>query len=133
MASGNDQAIADAYNLPAVPDFWYWRRSVPSEEYRRVLVGSEVEQLTAGKITSFEWLTGNLTLPIDASDATTQTTLGSIFAAGTTSRANLLALVRGRATRAEQLFATGTGTVATPALRTFEGLLTHLDIAAALA
>jgi len=47
---------------------------------------------------------------------------------GATTRAQLLAVVKRNATRAEKLFATGTGSDASPATMAVEGRLAYQDI-----
>jgi hypothetical protein len=131
LAHNSDNAVkvATAYNLPAALAFWVWRTINPSE-YKGAggIVWTEVDALTAGKARIFEWLTGNLTLPINASDANVRGGITDAFAAGTTTRTNITALGREQATRAEKLFATGTGTTASPATRTHQRPLTAWDV-----
>ena len=49
-------------------------------------------------------------------------------AAGATTRAQLLALWKRPATRTEKIFATGTGSDASPATLTFEGSISGTDV-----
>jgi hypothetical protein len=132
VAAADWGAVVAYYNAVASPDYWVWRTAVPSSEYRKALVGSDIEALTVGKARSFEWLTGNLTLPIDASDPNVQASLGGVFGGGTTSRTNLLALVRAQATVVQKLFATGTGSTAAPATMGYVGPLRYADVAYAM-
>jgi hypothetical protein len=124
------QAVADYYNNAATPDFWLWRNNIPSVEYRKALVGADIETLTVGKARSFEWLTGALLLPIDATDPNMQTSLGSVFGAGTPSRTNLIALAKMRATRAQKLYVvSGTGALNDAGISRYYGMLRYADVA----
>jgi hypothetical protein len=130
--SDGASAVAAAYNLTASPDFWVWRM-IPVSEYKGAggIVWTEVDTLTVAKARIFEWLTGNLTLPIDAADTNVQAGIGNAFAVGTTTRANLTTLGRERATRAEKLFANtsqGAGTTAAPATRTHQRPFTAWEV-----
>jgi hypothetical protein len=58
--------------------------------------------------------------------------IADIFPAGA-QRTHLLAIARRKALRIERLFATGTGSTASPGVFSFEGTLSYLDIANALA
>ena len=121
--------VKDALNLPASPAFWVWR-TVQAYEYKASggIVWTEVDALTVGKARIFEWLTGNLTMPINAADANVRGGITDAFAAGTTTRTQLTALGREQATIAEKLFATGTGTTASPATRTHQRPLSAWDV-----
>jgi hypothetical protein len=134
LAHNSDNAVrvATAYNLPAALAFWVWRM-VQASEYKGVggIVWTEVDTLTVAKARIFEWLTGNLTLPINAADSAARDGIANAFAAGTVTRANLLAMGREQATRAEKLFADtsgGAGTTAAPATRTHHCPLTAWDV-----
>jgi hypothetical protein len=140
VAANDDQLIADAYNLLAVPDFWVWRVDV-----------SEQENYTATSVEGTVW---SWTIYIGRSDAErdawvrmfgpsgrldpslpqVRSAISDIFSAGpgAAQRTHLLALWRRRALRAEKLFASGTGSASTPGLLTFAGELTYLDVAHAL-
>lgn len=124
--------VAAAYNLMASPAFWAWR-VVPASEYKASggILWTEVDTLTVAKARIFEWLTGNLMLPIDAADSNVRDGIANAFGAGTTTRANLLAMGREQATRAEKLFANtsqGAGTTGAPATRTHQRPLTAWDV-----
>lgn len=126
---GSNSAIADALNAPAVPDFWVWRTSVPSSEYRGVngIVWTEVDGLTVSKARIFEWLTTGLVAPINAADASVRAGIQNAFGTSQT-LANLTAMGRRLATRAEKLLASGAGSTAAPATMGFEGKITYADV-----
>ena len=116
-------AIAGWYNLAASPAFTRWRKLVPLSEISKKINGTVTVLINAG---------GGL----DASLADQRRFFDDIFsgAGGTTTRADLLALWKKPSTNAEKLFATGTGSDATPATSAFgEGfLLTAADADAKL-
>lgn len=130
----DDPSIVAAYNATASPNFWVFKTSVPPSEYKGAggLVWTEVDALSVGKARIFEWMTGNLTLPVNAADANQRQGIADAFAGATTTLANLGVLRRRLATRFEKLLATGTGSTGSPATMAVEGLLTTRDIAHAL-
>jgi hypothetical protein len=138
-ADGNT-AIATAFNLVAAPDFWVWRSSVTKDE----LVGS-----TSVDGTTFSWTgTGYITRTQGERDAfnaifnssgavnpanpSVRQAFSDIFSGNTApapaNRTHLSTVSRRKASRAEKLFATGTGTTAAPAVMSFEGAITFQDV-----
>lgn len=128
--------IAAAYNLTASPDFWVWRTFIAQHE---------LVSVTSPDGTTWSWTiyiarsqgerdgwremfadTGG----INAALPNVRQGLNDIFSGGTgaAQRTHLLAMGRRKSTRAEKLFATGTGSTASPATMTFEGNLTFQDI-----
>jgi hypothetical protein len=131
--------IAAAYNATAAPDFWVWRSKVSKDE----LVG------TVGPDgTTFSWTaTGYITRAqgerdafnaifseagfVNPSMANVRTAFGDIFSGtgnAALNRTHLLAVARRKSTRGEKLFASGTGSTASPATMTVEGNLTISDV-----
>lgn len=131
-------AIAEWYNFAASPAFTRWRKLVPLSEISKKINGTELAGLTTGNHTRLQTVTVliNAGGGLDASLADQRRFFDDIFsgAGGTTTRANLLALWKKPSTNAEKLFATGTGSDATPATSAFgEGfLLTAADADAKL-
>lgn len=125
-------AVAQAYNA-IVPAFIVWKTSVHKNEVGKAFVASALAAITAGnndKLANFAaW---NET--VNPSRLDQRAFFDDIFsvAAGASTRAALLALWKRSATRAEKLFATGTGTDAAPATMTFEGSLSYNEVQAAL-
>jgi len=134
----NAFAIAVAYNANASPDFWVWRSRVPE---------SEVYSTTTEDATTWSWSAYiarsqgerdgwtrmfSVGGAIDASKANVRQGIADIFSGNTNSapaqRTHLLTLARRRATRAEKLFAAGTGTTASPATMAWEGSLNYQDV-----
>ena len=122
--------VAETYNLPAAPDYWVWKTSVAPEIYTGAtsIIWTAVDQLAGGKARIFEWMTGGLTQAINAADPNIQAGIREAFGPGSQTTANLLALARRLASRAEQLYATGTGTPAAPGTMTFEGAIQWEDV-----
>lgn len=121
-------AIAAAYNLKAVPDFFVWRSDVTTEEIRAVLVWAEYEGLSATKQNAFTFLCSNHI--VNATLPNVRQGIATIFT-GPQQAGNLAALTgvaKRTATRAETLFATGAGTTGTPATMGFEGALSYQDV-----
>lgn len=138
-------AIAAAFNVVAAPDFWVWRTSVTKDE----LVGS-----TSVDGTTFSWTgTGYITRAqgerdafnaifnssgaVNPSNPSIRQAFADIFSGNTApapaNRTHLNTVSRRKATRAEKLFATGTGSTASPGIMAVEGLLAGQDIEAARA
>lgn len=138
-----DEEASAALNLSASPDFWVWRTRVSKAE----LVGS-----TSVDGTTFAWngsgFIGRSQGERDAwrelfngsgfcnpSMPNVRTAFQDIFSGGTApapaNRAHLAAMCRRLATVAEELFAAGTGSTASPAVMGAEGLLTSTDVSTA--
>lgn len=126
----NDVLLADLYN--AASTFIVWRTNLSPTEYREAIVWTEVDALTAGKARIWEWVTQNMTAPIDASKANVRQGLMDCWASNTTTRIQLTAAAKRAATKTEKLFATGTGTSASPGTLGWEGTLTYTDVGVAL-
>lgn len=133
--------IAYALNLAASPVFYVWRDTVPiSEIMGNGFNWTLVDNLSAGKARIWEWMTSlgvinptqaNVRAGIVASISGT----GQDFP---TMRTAIFGHCQAAATRAEKLFATGTGTSSNdqgvgPGTRTFAGLITYTDVLAARA
>jgi hypothetical protein len=132
IAGGSVIGLRQAYAAPAAPTFWVWKTSVPPEDYRGAIVWTEVDALSAGDARIFEWMTGQLTLPINAADPNVRQGMADAFGAGTTTRANLLTLSRRPAVRGERLFATGTGSTGSPGTLVIEGVFSLDELTLAL-
>ena len=130
LAIRNDNALAALYNQDST--FVVWRTSVPVEEYRNALTWTEVDALTIGKARIWEWITGQMTLPLEPYKDAVRQGLADCWSPTSDTRAALIAISKRFATLCESLFTTGTGTDATPGLLVFEGLVTSQDIGQAL-
>lgn len=124
-------AIAAALSQTAVPDFIVWKTSVATSECKDAVNWTEFINRSAGERGAFEFMLSNGV--INPSRPNVRQGINDVFsgAQGATSRAALTALGKRQAKRAEKLFATGTGSDASPATMTFEGNLSFGDVAAA--
>lgn len=131
-------AIAALLNQIAVPDFFVWKSFVSQDEV--MLNGfdwTRVDNLSVGKARIWEWMFQN-TGGIDASKSNIRAGIDAVWV-GTASDLAVRAVVyshcQRQATRAEKLFATGTGTTVTngtgPATMGFEGQLSYQDVLSA--
>lgn len=123
-------AIADAYNLVAAPAFIVWKTAVTEGEIlQNGFDWVRVDNLTVGKSRIWEWMFKFGT--INASKPNIRQGIAEVWK-GTAADVAVQAVVLGHckrsATRAEKLFATGTGTEAVPATLSFEGALRYQDV-----
>jgi hypothetical protein len=128
------EEIANAYNLPAVPEWIVWKTSVSVDEImRNGMDWARVDNLSVGKARIWDWLSrlGSF----DASKPNIRVGIDSTWV-GTAPDLAVRAVVythcKRTATRAEKLLSTGTGSTASPATMTNEGALNYHDIEAAL-
>ena len=127
LAIRNDTELARLYNLASA--FVVWRSSIPVEEYRDALEWTEVDTLTVGKARAWEWITGTMQLPLESGKAAVRDGLAEVWAANTTTRANLLAIAKRQATVCESIYLTG---VAPTYDLGWEGTVTITEIGRAL-
>lgn len=123
-------AIATAYNANAVPSFTVWKTSVPVRAVGETMLSTDIANLTTGNTNRLLVMAQYAGGFFDPSKTDTRAGFNDVFsvagAAGT--RAALLALWKRLATRAEKLFATGTGSDASPAMLVFEGSISWVDV-----
>lgn len=127
----NDDAaftIAAAFNALASPAFLVWRTDIPTKDIKKAVVWTEYVGRTQGERDAFVLINSNGI--VNAADANVRQGFSDIFSGplGATTRANLTALAKRDATRAEKLFSTGTGSDASPATMSFEGQLSYRDV-----
>ena len=150
IAAFDDQAIADWYNTLASPDFWVWRTAVTKGEYVQTTsvdgtvfawTGAGFITRSAGEQAAWRELFGSDASgqqQVNPSLANVRQAFQDIFSGGTApapaNRTHLATVSRRKATRVEKMFATGTGSTASPATMALgaEGMLTYLDVARAL-
>ena len=129
-------AVAAAYNLPASPEFIVWRTSVSQDEImQNGFDWVRVDNLSVGKARIWEWLFSNQQRAMNPSKINVRAGIDETWkgtAADLAVRAAVYAHCTRAATRAEKLFATGTGTVASPATMTQDGALSYNEVQAAL-
>ncbi|MBK9497057.1 MAG: hypothetical protein IPO08_21600 [Xanthomonadales bacterium] len=136
MNSDGADAIATAIRQPAVPAFTVWKTNVSVDEImRNGMNWTLVDGITVGKARIWEWMSRLGT--IDVSKLNIRAGIDEAWKGiGTdmvTQRANIYTHCKRDATITEKLFATGTGTVASPATMGFEGSLSWQDVEAARA
>lgn len=126
----NDTELARLYNFAST--FIVWRTSVPVSEYRDALDWTAVDGLTAGKARIWSWLTGDNTLPLEPHKTAVRQGLADCWGAASATGVALQAVAKRAATKAEAIFATGTGTTVSPGQLGWEGTVTIADIGAAM-
>lgn len=126
LAQRNDVALADYYNGPG--SCVVWRTAVQPTEYREAVVWTAVDGLTAGKARIWQWITADMTLPIDATRANIRQGIADAWGGGSATGVALTALAKRTASKAENLFTTGTCTTGTPGLLGWEGPLHVNDV-----
>lgn len=128
------QEIADAYNLAASLAWYVWRTSVDAIEWRQAIIGgggaNQLDALTASKRDSLLWAVSDVLNP---SNAAIRAALDDFCGSQALLKTAIQAVQKRAATRAEKLFSTGTGSLASPATMAFEGTLTYQDVEAAMA
>ena len=120
--------IASIYNLTADPAFTVWKTDVPTAECKTGMMWTEYIGRSAGERDAWKFMLANGT--INAADVNIRQGIADVFSGpqGAMTRANLLAIAKRFATRAEKLFAVGAGTDASPATMGFEGTLSYQNI-----
>lgn len=126
-------AIADLYNAAASPDFWVYKTNVPIREVGDNLVGTDLSGLSSLNHTRLQTVVILSSQGVNASLADRRQFFDDVFsgAGGAATRAKLAVLWRRLASRVEKLFATGTGSTASPATLGFEGAVNYVDVMAA--
>jgi hypothetical protein len=128
-ADGNTE-IAAAFNLTAAPAFTVWKTKVAITEVGDNIVATELAGLSTLNATRLQTIAVFSPEGVNPSLADRRSFFSDVFsgAGGVLTTAKLLALWKRLAKRGEKLYATGTGTDASPATLTFEGLLTFQDV-----
>lgn len=126
-------AIAEAINQPANPAFIVWKTAVSVDEImRNGMDWARVDNLTVGKARIWDCL-GRLGT-FDASKINVRAGIDAAWvgtAADLAVRAAIYTHCKRSATVIEKLFATGTGSDASPATMSFEGAISYQDVQAA--
>lgn len=119
--------IAAKYNMTSSPQFVVWKTSVPVDEImNNGFVWTAVDGLTAGKARIWDWMT-KLGV-INPSKANIRQGLVDCFGAGSAMANAITPHLKRDALRGEKLFATGTGTTASPATMGFEGTISYQEV-----
>ena len=127
------QEIAAEYNKVYSPDFIVWKTSVTPVEWREAIIGgggaTQLDALTASKRDALLWAVDDVLNP---SNSNIRSALDDFCGTQNTLKAAIQAVQKRKATRAEKLFSSGTGTLASPATMSFEGQLTYQQVESAL-
>lgn len=115
----NDILLAAWLNAPG--SCVAWRTAIQPAEYREAIVWTAVDALAAGKARIWEWITANMTLPIDASKSNVRQGIQDAWGSGSATSTALVALAKRTGNRAESALATGTCTTGNPGVLIFEG------------
>lgn len=128
--SDGASTIANAYNAQATPAFTVWKTNVSILATGQAFNGVEWAGMTSANHTRLQTVAQYLSAGYDAGDADIRAMFNDIWsgAGGTNTRAALLTLWKRLATRAEKLFATGTGSDASPATLVYEGQISYQDV-----
>ena len=130
-SSDKGQAIADLFNLQAAsPTFTVWKTNVDIGAVGDNIVATELAGLSSLNATRLQTIGLYSPNGVNPSLPDRRAFFDDVFsgAGGIATRAKLLILWKRLATRAEKLFATGTGTDAVPAVMTFEGDVVYQDV-----
>lgn len=120
-------AIAALYNIDASPAFTVWKTSVSLQEIMsNGFRWTDVDGLSAAKYRTWDLMNslGN----IDPSKPNVRQGIRDCWGAGSQQENAILPHLKRLATRGEKLFATGTGSDASPATMTFEGSISYQDV-----
>ena len=126
--------LKDAMNALASPTFTVWKSNTSITETGKQFVGSEWAGMTSANHTRLQTIAQWLSNGYNPSLADIRAMFDDVWsgAGGTGTRARLLAFWKRPALRIEKLFATGTGSDASPATLVIEGQVTLEDISLAL-
>lgn len=121
--------IAVIYNTNASPNFTVWKTNVPIETVGRAFNGAEWAGMSSLNHTRLQTV-AQYNSYVNPSLQDIRAMFDDIWsgAGGANTRTNLLALWKRLATRVEKLFATGTGSDASPGTMTFEGQISYQDV-----
>ena len=123
-------SIANIINQQASPDFTVWKMQVTLNEMADAFDGSEFESLTTAETGRLQAFAAYSPDGINPSLTDKRALYDDTFngAGGATTRANLAVLWKRLASTVEELFATGTGSDASPAILDFEGPISRQEV-----
>jgi hypothetical protein len=116
----------------AVPDFIVWKSIVTQDEIMmNGMDWTRIDNLSIGKARIWEWMFDNQNKSINPSKPNIQTGINTVWV-GTQAdldvRAQVYIHCKRQATIIEKLFATGTGTTASPGNMVFDGDVSYSDL-----
>lgn len=130
ISDGSINVVVNAFNALASPAFRVWRSDVRQSEIASVFVWTEIDALTNGKARIWEWM--RLSETLNCGITNIRQGLNDAFASANNTKAAVLAVIKRDAKRGEKLFATGTGSDASPATLVFVGDITDVDVEKAM-
>ena len=127
---GNLDGLAAHLNANASPAFTVWKTLVAVGDVGKTFVASELAGLTQLNTSRLQNLAAWLAAGVNPSLASIRQFFDDIFsgAGGANTRAALLVLWKRPASRVERVFATGTGSDASPGLIVSEGPITTTEL-----
>lgn len=125
--------MAQFLNQPTSPAFIVWKTNASVKDTTLAFNGTEWAGMTSANHTRLQTVRQWLEDSYDARRADIRAMFNDIWsgAGGANTRTALLAVWKRTATKAEKIFASGTGSDGSPANLTVEGLLNYADIQAA--
>jgi len=125
-------AISEALQVVASPDFIVWRTNVSKDEImQNGFDWTQVDNTTVGKARIWEWMFDNGANAIDPSKDNIRTGINEAWKGSQSMldvRAAIYVHCKRKANILEKLFATGTGSDASPATMVIEGSISYLDV-----
>lgn len=133
--NGQTTLIAAWYNRDAAPTFVVWRNEVKAEEIGNAWSGTDIDGMSALNMQRLQLLLASAPSGIfDMSRADRRAGFENPFGTNVNnaSRVAMNAVWKRFASRVERLFATGTGSTASPGVLVFTGPLSESDVTRAL-
>lgn len=135
VADRRDDLIAEYYNAPASPAFIVWRTDVRSEEIGNAWSGTDIAGMSSLNMQRLQLMLASAPAGVfDMTRADRRQGFEDPFGTNqnNASRVAMRAVWKRALNRVERLFASGTGSDATPGTTTFEGTVSTNDIAGIL-
>jgi len=124
--------ISAALDVPSNPAVIVWRSSVSQDEImQNGFDWTRVDNLTVGKARIWEWVFNNSSRTFNPSKLNVRAGIDSVWvgtAADLAVRAAVYIHCKRTATKAEAIFASGSGTDVSPSTMGFEGKLSYTDV-----
>lgn len=126
VQSGNDYAIANWCNTPASPSWYIWRSDYTAEMIRKAITAgiTQLDALTASKRDSLLWWAESNQ---DCTNPNTIVAINDLCGSQNTLKNAVLDGGKRLSTNAEKVLSTGTGSLASPAIPTFQGIVSPQD------
>ena len=123
-------AIAAVMNAPASPTFTVWKTNVSIGDVGKNFNGTELAGMTTGNQSRLQTIAAYFVAGVNPSLIDIRQMFDDIFsgAGGTNTRAKLLILWKRPALAIEKLYATGTGSDASPGTLVVEGTISYQTV-----